>query len=187
MNESFINSKIYKILHFLLNAGLWVGIGLSVIIISYSVIYPLLSGNNTSGIVFDGFILTNNTILKVSEIYFIFIAMSVIISVCGIICIWMLKNIINSLRSGTPFTDVNVRRIRIIGWTVFAYTYLRQILNYLYIQSYSDALINNGMESVFKANFTVIPNGVILALCIIIIAEIFRYGCVLQQEHDTTV
>ncbi|MDF2686784.1 MAG: hypothetical protein K0S55_1967 [Clostridia bacterium] len=190
MNESFINSKIYKALHFILNAGLWIGIALSVVFIILTIINPFLSENNgflNSGICFDGFIITNDILTEMTEVNYLLIIMSVIVPVFGILCIWMLRNIINSLRNGSPFTNENVKRIRIIGWVIFAYTYLNQIINYFYIQNLYDALINEGIEPVFKANFTIIPNGVILAFCILVLAEIFRYGCILQQEHDTTV
>lgn len=82
---------------------------------------------------------------------------------------------------------MNVNRIRIIGWAILIQSYLRQLIVYQYVQNLLQTSANHEVNDILQARFNLLPEGAVLALCILILAEVFRYGCVLQPEHDTTV
>ncbi|MDV3429573.1 MAG: DUF2975 domain-containing protein [Bacillota bacterium] len=187
MEKSFLNSKIYKVLHAFVNVGLWISIVMSVIYLILLLFIPdFLTGSN-SNLSFDGFILTNDILGKKTESYYLLSFANVVAMGVGILCLWMIRDIINSLRSNSPFISKNVKRIRVIGWTLFADTYLSQLISYSFADKLYHFYVQKGIEPLIKARFTIIPNGAILALIIILLAEIFKFGCTLQQEHDTTV
>lgn len=186
MSNSFTNSKLYKILYLLLNVGLWIAIALS----CFSLIILFFNQNQTfmtSGLSFDGFLIVHNNISESSDLHWLFIIITLTTYCSGIICIWMLRNIVNSLKINSPFTLNNVKRMRIIGWTLFIEVYLKQLLNYMYVNELSNWSIKNGIEPILQARFNILPDKIVLVLCILILAEIFKYGCILQSEHDSTV
>lgn len=187
MDKSFTNWKIFKLLHVLVNVGLWISIGMSVVYLVLLLFIPDFLTGSSSCLSFNGFILTNDIIDIKSESYALFLLANVANMGIGILCIWMVRNIVNSLGSSSPFTSANVKRIRIIGWTLLAGTYLRQLINYSFADKLNHSYIQKGLEPLIKARFTIIPEGVMLAFIILLLAEIFKYGCTLQQEHDTTV
>jgi hypothetical protein len=135
---------------------------------------------------YDGFLLTY-PIEKTDVFYWQFASITGVVYGLGLTGIWMLRGLVYSLDKDSPFIQKNVSRIRIIGWTVLVQVYLRQLLVYQYIQKYLHTVANSEMNNVLQARFNLLPEGAVLALCILILAEVFRYGCVLQQEHDTTV
>lgn len=186
MSNTFTNSKLYKSLYLLLNIGLWVSILFSLV----SIFILFFKGNQgfiSSGLAFDGFAIVNNNSFKTLGLNWLFIIISLTTYCTGIICIWMLRNIVNSLKFSSPFTLDTVKRIRIIGWALFIEAYLRQLLNYLYINELSNWYINNGIEPIIQSRFNILPDKIVLVLCILILAEVFKYGCILQSEHDSTV
>lgn len=187
MDKSFVNSKIYRVLHFLVNVGLWISIGMSVIYLVLLLFIPDFLTGSSSCLSFNGFVLTNDIIDIKSESYNLFSLANVTNMGIGILCIWMVRNIVNSLGSCSPFTSANVKRIRIIGWTLLVGTYLQQLINYSFADKLNHSYIQRGLDPLIKARFTIIPDGVMLAFIILLLAEIFKYGCTLQQEHDTTV
>lgn len=191
MNKSFVNSKIYKILHAILHFGLWISIGVSAIYLIVILYQNFSVGNkkwlNSTGLCFDGFILNNEVLTKSVKSSFLFFFTAAMTLSISILCIWILCNIVDSLKDSSPFTMKNVKRIRMIGWVLFAQAYLRQLMNYIFANELYNAYLQNEIQPVLKARFTLIPDGAFLALCILVLAEIFRYGCNLQQEHDTTV
>ena len=177
------NSNIYRGLRILVNAGFWIGLGAMAVFLILIVANPRSIAS--SGINFNGFVLSGSSIDKESHLlFYVSVALS---STVGLWCIWVLRNILNSLSSNSPFTLKNVKRIQIIGGIVLLQIYLKQGLNYLLVSKTYDTLLQKGADSVLQPRFTLIPEGIVWALCILVIAEIFRVGCVLQHEHDTTV
>lgn len=94
---------------------------------------------------------------------------------------WLLKEILDSLEFHSPFVRANIRRIRAIGWILLAAAYLND-----YVQFRCVTLLFAGSPDI-RPFFNPLPTGAILALFALVLAEIFRFGGVLQREHDTTV
>ncbi len=191
MNEMLEKTNTYRILRVVLNIGLWVLIGISAAYLILWIIAALIPQLFTQAVastnlVFSGFRITSSApeqgALNPAYIIGVLVMMA-----AGIICVWLLRSIVNSIRNGSPFTAENVKRIRIIGWVLFAQAYLHELTNYLFARSLYDAAFQSGASPVLVPYFTWLPDGVFLALCVLVLAEIFRYGCILQHEHDTTV
>jgi hypothetical protein len=138
------------------------------------------------GINFDGFLLTYN--IENTDAFYWQYAFIMGAAYClGLTAIWMLRGLVYSLDKGSPFIQKNVNRIRVIGWAVLVQAYLHQMIVYQYVQKILHTAAYREVNNVLQARFNLLPEGAVLALCILILAEVFRYGCVLQQEHDTTV
>lgn len=191
MNEKFINSKVYLALRALLNIGFLIGVVVFLFYLCMMVVSIFIDGTNpiTNAISpnLDGFILEQTVPPKTGagNVFYFFTGLSAVF--VSFLCVWMLRNIVNSLSDATPFTQKNVNRIRIMGWTLLVQVYLKQLMYYLYAQQLSDAYQQSGTPSLIQPHFTLLPDGVFFALCVVVLAEVFRYGCTLQNEHDTTV
>jgi len=118
MSNDFLNSKIYKTISFILNAGIWVAILFTCISLIGFILNPTQTFVST-GILFDGFTIENPILFDSMYLHsLLFLIMLVTLST-GLICIFLLRNIINSLKSNSPFHIKTVNRLRIIGWTLF--------------------------------------------------------------------
>lgn len=183
MNDQFTESTPYRVLRLVVSIGFWIALGYSAVMLVAIVLSTFVPQIGdivaASTLHLDGFTITlpgsaPNPTHAVGTIGML---------AAGLICIWMLRNIVKSLRTGSPFTAENVKRIRVIGWVVFGQAYLHELSNYLFVNRIS---IDTAVITI-KAQFTLLPDGVLLAICILVLAEVFRYGCTLQREHDTTV
>jgi hypothetical protein len=185
MSETISKSTLYRVLRFLLHFGFWVGLAASVVCLVLLAVNPnfILS----SGLCFDGFILANTATLSKDTFSPLFCIATMLTFLIGVFCIWILKNLVDSIRYGSPFTLKNVKRIRIIGWALLILIYLRQTANYMLAESIYNSLQKGGMPLILQPRFTLIPEAAALALGVLILAEVFRFGCTLQREHDTTV
>ncbi|HOP12196.1 MAG TPA: DUF2975 domain-containing protein [Oscillospiraceae bacterium] len=183
MVHSLIDSKFYKILRVVLNIALWIAAG--AFLASFFLL--LFKPEMMSNLVLDGFSLNGIDYSETPILKIIFIANTDIIMLLGVFCVWMLRNIVNSLKAGSPFSTDNVRRIRLVGWALFVTAYLRQAASFMAADQVSQMLSEKGLDSFIQAQFRIIPEGAVLAFCVLLLAEIFRYGCMLQAEHDTTV
>ncbi len=190
MNEKFINSKVYHALRALLNLFFWVTAVIFLFYFCWLIVSSFVDKTSpyfSIGPNLDGFILTEAMSMKsgTTGIFYFFTALLDVAAF--FICFSMLRNIVNSLCDATPFTQKNVNRIRIMGWTLLAWVYLNDGMNYLYAQQIFDSYHQNGTQCMIQPHFNWLPNGIFLALCVVVLAEVFRYGCTLQNEHDTTV
>ena len=183
MANTFIDSKFYKFLRAVLNVGFW--IAAAAFLASFFLL--LFKPETAANLVFDGFTLSgiDNFSSMLSKV--IFIVSTDLMMLLGVFCVWMLRDVVNSLKIGSPFSTLNVKRIRLLGWALFAVAYLRQAACYITADRMSQVLSDNGMGSLIQARFQLIPEGAVLAICVLLLAEVFRYGCMLQNEHDTTI
>lgn len=181
MND-IANNKLYKVLRKIVNIGFWVSVGAFFATLILILVYPeTMSSLNMS---FEGFAISG-TLISDKEFLGAWAVTSFALKyLCGIFGIWMLKNVVNSFQSDTPFTSKNVNRIRLIAVAVLVQSYIKQISNYLLAKNID---ITAGTDIIFQPRFTIITEGAVLALCIFILADVFRLGCALQHEHDTTV
>jgi hypothetical protein len=77
--------------------------------------------------------------------------------------------------------------LEIIALVVLVGTYVRQVLVYQYVKAVAVLGASGGSDVLIRPNFTLLPSGVLLAVCLFVLARIFKYGCQLQYEHDMTV
>jgi len=92
-----------------------------------------------------------------------------------------IRHIIKSLKLGiSPFRYENVVHLKRLGIAIILYSlFSKLILNVLYI------LI---VDIPFAINLSGISlQGIFIGVLVLIIAEVFRHGVYLQEEHDTTL
>lgn len=191
MNEKFINSKVYHVLRALLNLFFWVtAVGL-LFYLCWLVVSSFVDKTFPIGFSIEpnlnGFVLSKAVSFKPGITGTLYFFIALLCAADFLLCFAMLRNIVNSLCDETPFTQKNVIRIRIMGWSLLALAYLAELMNYLYAQQIFDSYHDTGTQSIIQPYFNFLPNGIFLALCVVVLAEVFRYGCTLQNEHDTTV
>jgi hypothetical protein len=182
--NSIPHSRMYLTVRFLLDIGLFISIGFAVVFMALLLFSP--ESTASFGLNFDGFMLDNKVVSPESPYFASFCCAIVVFLGTGVLSLWMLRNTVASLGDESPFTMKNVNRIRIIGWALFVQAYGKEFMVYLIARQLSTVLNQNGTP-VLQGVFTLLPDGVILALCVLVLAEVFKHGCTLQQEHDTTV
>jgi hypothetical protein len=110
----------------------------------------------------------------------------------GLIIIHQLKQFLKTTIAGNPFEQANIKRIRIIGWTVIISQAIKLILGlgfWFYLKSpvqingSSVSLYWHSFEGIFDDTFGV----TFLGLVILVIAEIFREGFKLREEQELTI
>ena len=178
MNETPpIKRRPFRIIRVLVNIGFWIGVAVWVAIIGISLFAPQAEMNlSMEGMVF----------LPVSGLE-IGWGITIVWVLLGVSFLWMLKQILNSMKHGTPFTEKNAKRLLIMGVLALAQSYIGQWNVYRLAQSVFDYSVQNGIAPVVQPQFQLLPASALLALCLVVLSEVFRYGSVLQQEHDTTV
>ncbi len=188
MNSCVNQSKVYGFLRMILNLGFWFSAAFFLLFLISLPAGAVFHSNLqfSPSISFDGLLFTCE-IEKADAFYWQYTFMTGVVYCLGLLCIWMLRGLVYSLDKGSPFIPKNVNRIRIIGWAVLVQAYLHQLIVYHYVQKFLHTAAYREVNDVLQARFNLLPEGAVLALCILILAEVFRYGCVLQQEHDTTV
>lgn len=90
-----------------------------------------------------------------------------------------LRDICGSIIEGnTPFQMQNVKRFKGLGWAMIGYSlassFLYSILMFIFV---------TGIFSIQNINWS----GLVAGCLALVMAEIFRYGVYLQEEHDTTL
>lgn len=193
MQQHYNETTSYKLLRTLINIGFWVGAAIAAVAFIMSFILPLITTEisisyqgvfQSTG---DGFALSLPQEVVKSLPYWYTAVFGSIYTAFAFLCLWQLKNIINSMRFESPFTQKNAWMLRIMGISIVALVYIRQFINYLYALNLMDYCVRNGGFSVITPRLELIPSGVFFALCLFVLAEVFKYGSVLQHEHDTTV
>lgn len=104
------------------------------------------------------------------------------ILLCGLT---QLRHIFRSLNQGILFIPENARRIRWVGFTVIFGELARAALVYFWSYYTSLYFTANGLRFVASANFSVIT--IVSGFAILVIAEVFREGTRLQEDHSLTI
>jgi hypothetical protein len=99
MTNSFIDSKFYKILRVVLNIGLWLAVGASLICFFLLIFKPEL----VSEMVFDGISFNGIDHFETTFSKAVFMISTDLMILSGVLGLWMLRNVVNSLKSGSPF------------------------------------------------------------------------------------
>lgn len=178
MNETApVNKRSFQIIRVLVNIFFWVGVAVLAAIIGIS----LFVAEAKLAFSMEGFQVMPVPGLQMSW------APMIVWVLLGLALLLLLKQILNSMKQGTPFTQVNAKRLLAMGVLALAQSYAGQWNAYKFAQSVYDYSVQNGLAPIIKPQFQLLPAGALLGLCLIVLAEVFRYGSVLQHEHDTTV
>jgi len=190
MNTVKITSPAMKFLRVLVDFGFWIGV-LALVVFVALVVFQLPVGPGGQRIVpnmqFDGFRIESSVALQSQGNYAMLVFLMVLMMLSAIIGLWFVRAMVHSLKAGTPFTFANARRLEIIALVVLVGTYVRQVLVYQYVKAVAVLGASGGSDVLIRPNFTLLPSGVLLAVCLFVLARIFKYGCQLQYEHDMTV
>jgi hypothetical protein len=100
-----------------------------------------------------------------------------------ILVTYQLKVIFSSFRQDIPFSEVNISRIRNIAFVLMAYS----VVQWLFVIAVNQILIANlrweHMQLTYSFNISCLFTAVIL----IVVAEIFRQGTLLDNEQKLTI
>ncbi len=178
MNETApIKKRSFKIIRVFVNIAFWIGVAVLAAMIGVS----LFAAEAKLAFSMEGFMLLPVPGLKISW------GPTIVWVLLGAALLWLLKQILNSMKQGTPFTEKNAKRLLAMGLLALAQTYVGQWNAYRLAQSVFDYSVQNGLTPVMQPQFQLLPASALLGICLLVLAEVFRYGSVLQQEHDTTV
>ncbi|MGV2881436.1 DUF2975 domain-containing protein [Paenibacillus taichungensis] len=109
--------------------------------------------------------LTNTTLIFITYIY----------------SIGQIRNIIGSILSGSsPFNQANATRLKKLGIVVILYSLLAKLVLNILI-----CLFVTRIFSINLGGISVI--GIIIGILVLFVSEIFKYGVLLQEEHDSTL
>jgi len=185
MSGQVADSRIYRVLKVCVGLGLWIGILVAVLLVVLPILFPSLGGH--LGFTAEGFAFSGVDFTGTPQLGVLFYASTVVMLGSTLVCLWMLRDLVYSLGKGTPFFLGNVKRLRIMGWAVCVLGYARQNIGYACALNLLERYPVDAGRPWVEARLTLFPDQVLLALCILVLAEVFRLGCQLQSEHDQTV
>jgi len=101
------------------------------------------------------------------------------------VIIYKLRKILSELMKSSPFIIENAARIKYIAFAIVAIGILKTIADLTFALLFSDKISIPGVYIINKIGF---PMDIMLLGCLIlIIAEIFRQGAILQEEQKLTI
>lgn len=115
----------------------------------------------------------------------IFVIMPLLLSMLFLGIMMILRKIIKSIKSGTPFTRANAARVRAMGWLVMAAGPFWGILEYIYAWVWLPKIQIEGAKVYIEPDFRVFY--IFAGLVIVVIGHVFQYGVSLREENELTV
>lgn len=92
-----------------------------------------------------------------------------------------IRHIIGSILGGnSPFILANAARMRRLGIAVILYSLMGKLILNILI-----CLLVTGIFSINLGGISLV--GIIIGILVLFVSEIFKYGALLQEEHDTTI
>lgn len=103
-----------------------------------------------------------------------------------------IRGILAPMKEGCPFISGIADKIRRLGWIVLVGGLVTEICtaaeNYAEVKAYAlERLINPEMVTSVGFNFTLNGTFAVTAILLFVLAHVFRYGEMLQQEADETL
>lgn len=192
MND-ILKTKSYRLLQIVINVGFWIAVVLCIGIWSFFFITNLFGWNNDafrlsiinySG---SGFVISNNAHFNLSLPLWATSIALMLVSAVGIFILWELRCIVRSIGNGSPFIFQNVKRMRLVAFAIFVQSYGLMIVGYFAAQHHRIVFEESSLQPFLNEKLELFPTGALIALFVLVLAEIFRYGCILQHAYDTTV
>jgi hypothetical protein len=97
--------------------------------------------------------------------------------------VWLIRQLLLSVREGDPFTATNVRRLRIIGF-LFA---VGVPIGVLIIQALEDSLAASSEVGELGSSFSIGAAPLLVGLGVFILAEVFAHGVRMRDDLEGTV
>jgi hypothetical protein len=104
-----------------------------------------------------------------------------------LLIVWLIRGIVHAIRAGEPFHERSADRLNGIGWLIIIGALGRtseDFLAGLYARSHY-SLAKGSIELSFDLG--TLFWGAAVGLMILVLAEVFRYGYVIHQEHNLTI
>jgi hypothetical protein len=193
----------FKTMHTALKIGYWGGIGLLVAFICFnlwiglkpqdlftaekgiahwSFSVPLSDTVRNSVLVpFTYFQPINPDMFDVKKAYLVVSLTNIVLVFWAYLySIGQIRHMIGSILSGiSPFILANATRLRRLGIAVILYSLLAKLILNILI-----CLLVTGIFSINLGGISLI--GIIIGILVLFVSEIFKYGALLQEEHDST-
>jgi hypothetical protein len=102
----------------------------------------------------------------------------------------LLRRIFSTMAKGTPFVGENTRRIRWIGWLMIIFGVVGQIVRWGLIWFVQSNISATGLDLSLQIDQSLVQPDmtmIFLGLVVLALAEVFRYGSLLQTDSDLTV
>ena len=112
-------------------------------------------------------------------------AMGLAAMILALVTVTRLSGILRTAAEGTPFVAENAVRVRAIGFATLGWAGLKILVQASFGTFLSNHLTWPGVELNVKVDFA--AETILFGLLVLVLAEVFRYGVALQQEHDLTV
>ncbi|ERJ12061.1 DUF2975 domain-containing protein [Haloplasma contractile] len=94
-----------------------------------------------------------------------------------------LSRILSSLKDNTPFTNENVKSLKVIAWSIIISSVLVPAVETFIFTMIIHSTGIEQLDSVFSIDLTALFVGFLL----LILSHIFNYGTYLQKEYDQTL
>ncbi|GIP22619.1 DUF2975 domain-containing protein [Paenibacillus sp. J22TS3] len=194
----------FKRMHTALMIGYWGGIGLLIAFVCFNLWIGLkppeifhaekgiahwffsvpLSDTVTKSVMvpFTNFQPINPSMFNAKNAYLVVSLTNVTLVFCAYIySIGQIRYIIGSILSGnSPFSLANAVRLKRLGIVVILYSLLAKLI--------LNILICLFVTHIFSINLGGISLiGIIIGILVLFVSEIFKYGALLQEEHDSTL
>lgn len=204
MNEIEFKARPgFKRMHTALQIGYWGGMGLLVAFICFNVWIGLkpqelfsgeqgiahwsfsvpLSDTVTKSVLvpFTYFQPINPDKFDAKNAYLVVSLTNIVLTFCAYLySISQIRHIIGSILNGSsPFILANAARIRRMGIAVILYSLLAKLVLNILI-----CLLVTHIFSINLGGISLI--GIIIGILVLFLSEIFKYGALLQEEHDST-
>ncbi len=103
----------------------------------------------------------------------------------GLYVIYLLRRILASVIEQRPFASSNVRRMRLLGFTLLAVSVLRPVAEYLVARLVLSQVAVENVSLSAPVDFS--PEAVFGGLLLLVLATIFDHGSRLEHERSLTV
>lgn len=103
----------------------------------------------------------------------------------GLLIVYQLRRLLAELRTGRPFTAVNARRVSVVGVALGMSELLRATV--LFAGSWWTSRHLHATGVGLHAGFPVRVEVLVAGVLVILFAEVFRLGALLQHDHDLTI
>lgn len=180
-------NKLFWLLHTCVNLGCYIGTAFAAFRIALFIAFPFLPESlvqqGSFGIIVNGFSISVQAFEQIGNEW-LPICLAALSVASGATMLWLYRALLNSFAAGSPFTAKNAKLLLWMGILFFAQAYATQGFNFILAQGFSHMPLE---QLSIRAYFSLLPEGTLLALGLVVLAAVFRYGKTLQEEHDNTV
>jgi hypothetical protein len=112
--------------------------------------------------------------------FYLLVAVAIVL-----IVLYQLRNIIATLAAGSPFVAANASRIRLIGWVVIVGELVQEVIEFLGHLAVTASFEAQGLT--FRWSLDISLTTIFWGCVLLALAEVFRQGVEMREEHALTV